>query len=518
MATRSRKCRHFLIQKPHGQLSQRVQAVGPERFGVLCFDCAKARSKWMLADFYGTVLLPPETVAHERQPLQQAVERVRQAVTRHALRDLVVAIERTGQYHRPVQHACQQAGFETRLVHPFTSKQFRQPADPHNKTDDTDLAAIFRAAINGFGLLEPVLPEDYQNLQLLIRHRRDLVHKMSKLCCQIRELLHALMPGYAECFANIWQSALALPLARLTGSAKRVGRGGGEHLLRLLVGHQLSARRDSLAKIVAWAKSAPPAPAQAQQELLLQILSALDDDRLAKMQQIFVLERRCAHYLARTPYVLLLIIPGLNVVSVADLAGELGPIQSYASANAITGRAGLMPSRYQSDGVDHANGPLPRRANRRLRTAFLMAADNLVSCNHHFNVKAEHWRAQGKDPRWIRIKIAKNLSRLLYAMVAGRQLFAHPCCQPRHYILNKLTEFHREHETPMPETLADLDAASLQLPRSAHAEEAQPLEERLKEVERKKGPQPLAQILPIVLARLERLRVQSSSSEDPGLS
>jgi hypothetical protein len=25
-----------------------VQAVGPQCFGLVCFDCAKARSKWML--------------------------------------------------------------------------------------------------------------------------------------------------------------------------------------------------------------------------------------------------------------------------------------------------------------------------------------------------------------------------------------------------------------------------------------------------------------------------------------
>jgi len=83
----------------------------------------------------------------------------------------------TGEYHRQVQRACKQAGFDTRLVHPLTSKQFRMPADPANKTDDTDLAAIFRAAVNGFGLLEPVLSEDHLQLQLLIRHRRDLVAK-----------------------------------------------------------------------------------------------------------------------------------------------------------------------------------------------------------------------------------------------------------------------------------------------------------------------------------------------------
>jgi hypothetical protein len=67
-------------------------------------------------------------------------------------------------------------------------------------------------------------------------------------------------------------------------------------------------------------------------------------------------------------------------------------------------------------------------------------------------------------------------------------------------------------------TWADLDAATQQLPRSAHASEAQPLAERLKEVQRRKGPQPLADIIPIVLARLGTMSVQSEASEAPGPS
>ncbi len=57
-----------------------------------------------------------------------------------------------------VQRAFRQAGSEVRLVHPFATKQFRQPADPGNKTDDTDLAPIHRAAVNGLGLIEPAPP------------------------------------------------------------------------------------------------------------------------------------------------------------------------------------------------------------------------------------------------------------------------------------------------------------------------------------------------------------------------
>lgn len=512
---RSRKGpRKYLIQKPNGQITQRVQAVGPEHFGILSFDCAKSRSKFMLATFYGTVLIPPQVVPHTRGHLQAALDQFRKAIEEHGLRDVVVAIERTGEYHRHVQRAFQRAGYDTRLVHPLTSKQFRTPADPGNKTDDTDLAAIFRAAVNGFGLIEPTLPDDYQQLQLLIRHRRDLVAKASAVCCQIREHLHALMPGYAECFSNLWEHRLALSLARVCPSAEVLRQDQGQGLARLLAEHKLSARADTFATILAWAETAPAA--HPQHPLLRQFLCTLDDDRRSKNQQTTALEGHIAPYLARTPYVLLLVIPGINVVSAADLAGELGPMWLYPNANAITGRAGLVPSRYQSDLVDRAHGPLRRRANRRLRAALMQVADNLVACNHYFQAKATQWKALGKDARWIRVKVAKIFTRLMFVMVAGRQLFWHPCRQPDHYILHKLMEFHVEHQTPMPQILADMNAAAEQLPRAAHAAEAKPLNDRLKEVLRRKGPQPLSDILPIVLARLGCVPVQSKTSEAPG--
>jgi transposase len=498
-----------IVQKPRGEFTPRVQAVGPEHFGIVAVDAAKARSRWFLADFYGRVLIEPTTLPHTRGDFAAAIQRIRAAMQEHDLRDLIVAIERTGEYHRPVQLAFRAAGFETRLVHPYTSKQYRQPADPGNKTDDTDLPAIFRAATHGFGLLEPVWPDLYRTIQMLRRHRRDLVEKNSILCCQIREVLHAAMPGYAECFCHLWESPAPLVLARQTTSAAAVLEAGVTGLQQLASAVQLRCRKDTLHKIRAWAEQAPPGHPQPLE--LRRILSTLDDDRLAKTQQILELERELAHLIVRTPYALLLAVPGINIVTIADLAGELGPIELYANANAITGRAALMPSRYQSDRVDHANGPLRRRGNRRLRAVLMQTADNLVQSNHYFHARADVWTRAGKDPRWLRVKVVKIFSRLLIAMVGGRQLFPHPCCQPRHYLVGKLLEFHTEHRTSPELMRRDLDALIEQLPAKNRRQEIQPVQEQLRELStRRRGPQLLGDILPWVLARLGVRMIQST--------
>ena len=501
-----------VLHKPRGVIYPRVQKVGPEHFGIVSVDCAKARSKWMLGDFYGNVRIPPTVVVHNRAGLDAAIAQLRQAVQAHALHDLLVAVERTGRYHRPVQRAFAAAGFEVRIVHPFATKQFRQPSDPGYKTDDTDLAAIHRAAVNGFALSAIEPDESWKTLQLLIRHRRDLVFKMSLVCCQIREHLEAAFPGYAACFDKLWDSACAWHLVQHFAAPQDIAAAGLVGLCRSLDQADVRYQGPTVQRVLDWAAAAAAPDLAAAQHRVIAL--ALNDDRTRKTQEIIGLERQIAARLVRTPYVLLLSFPGINVVSAADYAGEMGPMTDYAHHRCITGRAGLRPCRYQSDQVDHANGSLVHNCNRKLRAAILGIADNLICCNHHFNILGHRWKAAGKDPRDSRIRIADRFCRISFHMVVGRQVFRHPGVQGRHYILDKLTAFHRDHETPGPELLRDLEAAIAQLPRKEYQAEAGPLHEELRKIQegRRRGPQLLGDILPEVLARLGVGAVQSTAS------
>jgi len=103
---------------------------------------------------------------------------------------------------------------------------------------------------------------------------------------------------------------------------------------------------------------------------------------------------------------------------------------------------------------------------------------------------------------------------LAYQIVAGGQVCRHPAMQQQSYILEKLLIFHTEHATATTQTLADLQAAAEQLPKSAYAREAQPLTEILRKLEHgcKRGPLPNADIIPIVLARLGVRLLQSKAS------
>ena len=165
MVTKSRKrkskgTKKRFIGKPAGQIQERVQAGG----------------------------------------LREMTRLVAATCQAEGLTDTIVAVEMTGIYHKPVQRAFRKAGFDTRIVHPFASNNYRQPLHPGAKTDDHDLEAIFQAAIAGYGLAQLPVGEVYQSLQAVSRHRHNLVKQRSRLMVQIRRLLHQTMPGFADLF------------------------------------------------------------------------------------------------------------------------------------------------------------------------------------------------------------------------------------------------------------------------------------------------------------------------------
>ena len=501
------------IGKPGGQIHQRVQAAGPEHFGVVAVDCAKRRSKWMLCNFYGKVLVEPTIVEHTTGALKWMTQYVAEVCKREELTDTIIAVEMTGIYHKPVQRAFRKAGFETRIVHPFASHHHRRPLHPDAKTDDHDLDAIFLAAVNGYGLAVLPIGEVYQSLQALSRHRHNLVKQRSRLMVQIRRLLHQTMPGFADVFDEdkFFHKSIALPVARLFDSPDALRQAGVEGVAKQLSESKIRFQTRTLERIVAWsAVAADPSELAAMHARQWR---ELDDVRRLLSQQILATEREMAGFLVKTPYVLLLSVTGINVVSAARLAGEAGPIEHYASARALTGRAGLVPSRYQSDEVDHADGPLVRQCNRKLRGAAMLVAENLIKCHAYYSGLSALWKKQKVDTRDRRCRVANRAMRMVFQLVAGRQLWRGKGVD-REYLLEKLHTFHRDHQTPIEHAIRDLHEAIAWLPRAAYAGEAAPLQKLARK--QRRGPQRIGDLLLPLLIRLgvaAPQEVESKTSE-----
>jgi hypothetical protein len=128
----------------------------------------------------------------------------------------------------------------------------------------------------------------------------------------------------------------------------------------------------------------------------------------------------------------------------------------------------------------------------------------MLKCNAYWRMKGAQWKAQGHDPRDIRCRVANRLTRTVFQMISGRQLYCHPSRLDRGYVLDKLLTYHRQHQTPPHRIVHDLEQAAQQIPKSAHAEEARPLQQAAEKSRRsrRRQPQAIGTLLVAVLARL----------------
>ncbi len=501
-----RRGKGLSFKQPRHSLAERVEKVGAGKFGILAVDCAKARFQVMLTNFYGRVLVEPVEVENTAPALDALVTTVRRECEVHGLKDLVVGLERTGRYHRPIRNVLR-PHWSVKIVHPLATKRLRVPADPGNKTDATDLLAIMRAIIAGYGTPEQELCETWAEWRSVSRAREEMVSIRAFLRVRIQERIEELMPGYAALFADLWRVPGAQLLAERYGSAAALREAGQEALVEGLRAAGLRMQCTTVARILAWAHIAPPPEAGA--DALRKLLAGQLEFMHKAEAQILDYERDLALCVADSPFVLLLGMRGINAVSASSYGAELGPIEHYANSRKITGRAGLYPSRYQSDETDLADGPLVAHRNARLRGALLEIAHNLLRHNPHFKGWAALRRAKGRKAKELHVAVASRFARISYVMLTGQRAYRHPADSGRDAILAKLTRFALDHDMGPEHTRDLLCRAVRQIPPEIRHEEAQAIEairprrpRRDSRWARGAGPELLRNILPAVLDEL----------------
>ena len=322
------------------------------------------------------------------------------------------------------------------------------------------------------------------------------------------------MPGYANLFDRLFETQSALAIAHRCDSPGAVIELGHAGLRQYLREKKIAHRAPTIDKVLTWAAQAVYDNIQ-DGPLHHAIWTDLHELYQHFQGKITTLEQQLASDVVQTPYVRLLAIPGINVVSAAELAAEMGPASRYANANAITGRSGLYPSRHQSDQKDHDRGPMIRQANRRLRGVLMRVADNLACHCSYYRGQAEVDQSRGVDKRVSRVKIAKRFSRLALACVASDEPMRHTCFKQPDSILEKLRHFHHEHKTPMDRLLADLEATVDQLPYNTRGHEAAVVAKVLEQqTHRRRGSVAIGELLPAVLARLGIHTTNTTESRD----
>ena len=224
------------------------------------------------------------------------------------IKDLIVVIERTGRYHGPIQRAFRQAGFEVRILHPYTTKQYRSA---RRSGQQNRRHRPLRNPPRRRQRLRPVGARTRSDLRPPPATGEAPSRPRPKEChapaadARTSSILHARIFTVFYGYFRFRHRALGgqEPGLRRRDSSKPASTAWANRLRKA----DIKSHQPTLEKIVAWARSAPSAeePASLHRRFFLD----LDADRLAKLQVIRAIESELAEPLSQTPYVLLLGIP-----------------------------------------------------------------------------------------------------------------------------------------------------------------------------------------------------------------
>jgi transposase len=361
-------------------------------------------------------------VSSDREGIEHLIARGRELVAEQGTGPLVIAMEPTSHFWKPLARAAEAAGVEYVLVQGFVVAHARELDDlTRDKTDTRDAALIADLAAE-LRFTETRLAEGpWAELDLLVTARDARRVERSAALQEMRALLELAWPGLLEACPDLAgthlqallrtgltpQQLAALPARRFEAHLRRHHH--PRRFLRWMAGRLHAAASD--------VPELPETPAAALRWRLAAERVALADGAIAE------LDARMVELLEATGYGWLRgQIRGLGDPTLAALLALTGDPARYDDARCLVKLAGTNPTE-RSSGERESAGGMHRRGRPLLRYVAYHAAVNLVRHEPGFRARFLELTARERTNRLTSkqayVALANKLLRTLWSMATS---------------------------------------------------------------------------------------------------
>ncbi|MBM7573739.1 IS110 family transposase [Aquibacillus albus] len=425
------------IQGKNGsRWAQFVKDTGTDYMLVVAIDAAKFTHKAIICTFYGDVLVKPfefDASLTGFELINKHVQEVIKTIPK-GIKEVVVGIETTGHYYEDIVRHCHQKGYHVRIVNAATTAQERQALLNWSKTDNLDLMAIVQSMIHGRGTSTELSTGGVHSLQKLTRARRTLVEERTDTQNSIRmHLDHVFREMQGK---SIWidgKRKHVKPFSTLFGKAPRylmrhyphpsdILNLGEEGLRALSIRENLKLRDESIRILLEFAKgsiSQSKEFVEPDEFLLVQKLDLLD----LLDNQIKILERKIEDLFVDTDGAILLSVPGIGIVTGAELYAEMGDISDFDHAGQLIKLAGTNPIVKQSGGKKPSYYGISKQGRRTFRNITYQVGKSLAVNNPEMKQRYLSLKERGKHPRQAYVALGNRMIRLAFSMIKNKSFY-----------------------------------------------------------------------------------------------
>jgi len=291
---------------------------------------------------------------------------------------LVLGVEPTGHYGKPLEEWLLTRGYELHLVSTLNTKRAKEMLDNSPLKNDAKDAAVIADLLRQ-GTSKPIVSQEevFVELRVLSELRGRLTVERTAYLNRLHRLLDLVFPELPALFRSLDGKAVLalLEWAPTPDAVLAAGIGAVETLLIKHSRGQLGRERAEAIVLAAEQSVGCLAGRAARKRELTWLVPRLHELR-SRIQEV---EQAMALCLERVPYAeAMLAMPYLGPVTLAALLGELGDLRRYQSAGQVLKMAGL--NLYEkSSGSHKGRRRVTKRGRALLRKLLYLSASRMIA-------------------------------------------------------------------------------------------------------------------------------------------
>jgi transposase len=340
----------------------------------------------------------------------------------HGCRQVIVGFESTGPYAEPITHFLKQRPVTLVQINPMHSKRIRElTGNSPNKTDRKDPRVIADVIMLGHALRVVIPQGSSAHLRRLTQARERAIKDRTAMLNQVQHLVFVIFPEFLQVIKNIScktglyllrhyptrQAIAALGEEKLTTIIKQVSRGrmGQGHARELFHSAQRSVGINE------------------GQDSIVEEIGHLIDKIVRENDFIDRLQCQMRAHLEQIPYSsCLLSLPGVGLITVAGLIGEVGDFRQYRTVAEITKLAGLDLFEVSS-GKHQGRRRISKRGRPLMRKLLYFAAINAVKSTGIMHQPYTQMVERGMPKIKALVAISRKLLRVMYALARDQSMY-----------------------------------------------------------------------------------------------
>lgn len=401
-------------------LNERLQLIQ----GALILGCDVAkRNHWFQAMLPSGISLGKAfSIKNSREGFESLLQRIESLKKAHQCKKVIIGLEPTGHYWKPLVYFLIANGCEVVLINPSFVKKTKELEDnTQTKSDPKDSRIIARLVVQGL-FFKAYLPTGvWAELRELSITRKQTKDRQNSILNQIRALLDEYFPEFETVFSTI-TGKFSMHILRhglMPSDLKQLGVSGIVEEIRKSTKKGVGQK-----KAVALYQAAINTIGVPASQTVRQKLHLLTESFIQLSSQIDLIEQEMEKQLQLTGIAeYILSIKGIGIVTACGFLGEIGDPSRFTDWKQIQKLSGFNLVE-QSSGEHTGRRKISKRGRSALRNYLYQMALMVSYKNDEFKALYHYLINRSQNPlkrKQALVVVAIKLIRIIWTLIAKRE-------------------------------------------------------------------------------------------------